>query len=145
MLLRPLRANFWSCIDCAYVGKTEGNRNDADLSFIRRAGLPVFALGKSGLSVGPTTGYLIGMVIASYVMGTIVDRGWAKNFFKIWVTAFVGSMMTFTFGLGVLSFFVNKQQLFTLGLLPFLPGDFLKTQLASIIVWQTNRLLKNTK
>ncbi len=50
-------------------------------------GLPVFALGKSGLSVGPTLGYLFGMIFAVYFMGTITDRGWCSSFLKTYLTS----------------------------------------------------------
>jgi len=101
-------------------------------------GLPIFASGKVG-SFGPTTGYLLGMIMASYVMGGLADRGWTKNFWHTWAAAVIGSVCTFAIGLLVLSFYVPKEGLLIQGILPFLPGDFVKSSLASFIVWQTAR------
>src|SRR4051812_49153395 len=43
------------------------------------SGIPVFASGKAGIA-GPAVGYLLGMVVASSIMGTLADRGYAKTF-----------------------------------------------------------------
>ena len=51
-------------------------------------GLPIFALGKSGLSIGPTLGYLVGMLISSYVVGALSDRGYTTSFKKSLMAAF---------------------------------------------------------
>lgn len=109
--------------------------------FIGAAGLPVFALGKSGFSVGPTMGYLFGMVLASYLMGTLSDLGWTKTFLRSWLAAFLGSVVVFSCGLLVLSFFVPLKALLMAGLLPFLPGDVVKTLLASFVAFQAHRTL----
>ncbi len=96
-------------------------------------GLPIFALGKSGLSVGPTLGYLIGMVLSSYLVGSLADKGFTNTFKKTLFAAFAGSAIVFTFGLIGLSFFVPKNLLLTAGLLPFIPGDIIKNTIASFI------------
>ncbi|HWU44349.1 MAG TPA: biotin transporter BioY [Bdellovibrio sp.] len=95
------------------------------------AGLPVFALGKSGLMWGPTFGYLIGMLLASYYIGSQADRGRAQNFSEALRAVYVGSLLTFICGLFVLSFFIPTHGLLLAGLWPFLAGDCLKNILAS--------------
>jgi biotin transport system substrate-specific component len=102
-------------------------------------GLPVFAMAKSGLAFGPTFGYLLGMLVASIWMGFLADRGWTKTFLRAWLTAFSGSVIVFSFGLAVLSTFVPSESLLAFGLLPFLPGDFLKTLIASSVVYRASR------
>jgi biotin transporter BioY len=99
------------------------------------AGLPLFAMAKSGLSFGPTLGYLIGMIFAAYWMGSLADRGWTKTYFRTWLAALSGSAITFIFGLAVLSSFVPSENLLIAGLFPFLPGDLIKTFLVSTIAW----------
>ena len=44
-------------------------------------GLPVFAHGRSGLTVllGPTGGYLVGFIAAAYVVGLLAERGWDRK------------------------------------------------------------------
>lgn len=105
-------------------------------------GLPIFAMGKSGLTIGPTSGYLIGMTIATYWMGTLSDRGWTRIWWQSYVTAFSGSLIVFIFGVIGLSLFVPTQSLWITGVLPFLPGDFLKTLIASLIAFQSHRLIE---
>ena len=102
-------------------------------------GVPLFALGKTGLSFGPTTGYLVGMFIASIAMGTLADFGWTKTFARTWISAFIGSVITFTCGVIVLSLFVPREALLMAGVLPFIPGDIIKTLLATTIVSQTSK------
>lgn len=108
---------------------------------IGAAGMPVFALGKAGFTFGPTIGYLIGMAIAAYAMGTLSDKGWTNTPAKTWLAATTGSLITFICGTVVLSVFVPTNTLFTVGVLPFLPGDFIKTALVTLIVVQTQRSL----
>ncbi len=102
------------------------------------AGAPFFAVTKTAAGFGPTSGYLIGMLAASFVMGTLANRGWTKTFPRAWMAALMGSAVTFTCGLIVLSFFVPKEALLMAGLLPFLPGDLVKTSLAALIVSRKN-------
>lgn len=104
-------------------------------------GLPVFALGRAGISFGPTFGYLIGMLISSYVMGFLSDHILQKTFLKIYAVSFLGSVITFTCGLIGLSYFIPSQTLLSAGLLPFLPGDIVKTLLASLIVVQSQKII----
>lgn len=96
-------------------------------------GLPVFAGAASGLSFGPTLGYLVGMLVASQAVGYLADRGWTKSFGRAWLAAVAGSVCVFTMGLAVLSAFVPADALLISGFLPFLPGDLIKTTLAASI------------
>lgn len=105
-------------------------------------GLPVFALGRSGLSIGPTTGYLIGMLLTSYVVGLLADKGWTKDYWKGLAAAFCGSLLIYTSGLVVLSFFIPRNQLLVAGLLPFIPGDILKNIFASGLSVKFRKLVK---
>ncbi len=96
-------------------------------------GLPVFAAGKSGLLLGPTLGYLAGMVCSSYVVGYLADKGFTRTFKKSLIAAFCGSALVFLFGLIGLSFFVPFEALMAAGLLPFIPGDIIKNTLAAYL------------
>ncbi len=97
-------------------------------------GLPVFAGGASGMHWGPTTGYLLGMVLSAAVMGSLADRGWSRTFLRAYLACLLGSAITFLAGMIVLSHFIpSEKSVILLGLVPFLPGDLIKTILAASI------------
>ncbi|QDK46115.1 biotin transporter BioY [Bdellovibrio sp. ZAP7] len=93
----------------------------------------------TSISFGPTSGYLIGMLVASYLMGDLSDRGWTGKFWSTWLAAFFGSCVILSCGVLVLSLYMPHDTLLLTGVLPFLPGDFLKTLLACFIVRQVAR------
>lgn len=97
------------------------------------AGWPIFAAGKAGLMIGPTLGYLVGMMAASWFVGGLADRGWTRGWIRSWVAATMGSALIFLCGLTVLSFFVPSEALLAAGLWPFLPGDLLKNGTAAFL------------
>jgi biotin transport system substrate-specific component len=97
-------------------------------------GAPIFAGGMSGLLIGPTFGYLAGMFIASGVVGVLSDKGWGRSFWRGLAAAYIGSLIIFSCGILVLSFFIPKSQLLIAGVLPFLPGDLIKNILAAMLV-----------
>lgn len=120
-------------------GRSRGVATVSTYFLLGASGLPIFAKGASGFVLGPTTGYLVGMLVASYFIGGLADRGWTKSKLKAFFAAYMGSFFVFLFGVIGLSFFLPKDQLFVSGVLPFLPGDLIKTFLASSIAYQTQK------
>lgn len=106
-------------------------------------GLPVFALGKAGLVLGPTTGYLIGMVFSATLIGSIADSGWSSSFLTSFVTAVLGSFLVFSFGVLVLALYLPAESLLAAGVLPFLPGDLIKNLLAAWFATSFRSVFKN--
>ena len=106
-------------------------------------GAPIFASGMSGIVVGPTLGYLVGMLISSFVVGALADRGWAKTFVRAWSACAIGSLIVYTSGVLGLALFVPGHPgfygLLILGVLPFIPGDLIKTTLAASIAVQVGK------
>jgi biotin transport system substrate-specific component len=99
-------------------------------------GLPVFAGGMAGLArfVGPTAGYLLGFVVAAFVVGSLSERGWDR---KPWTTAasmIIGNGIIYAFGVAWLWRFVGWEAVLNAGVVPFLPGDALKIALATILL-----------
>lgn len=99
-------------------------------------GLPVFAGGGAGAAVllGPTAGYLAGFVIAAFVTGWLAERGWDRNFWRTAVAMTIGTLIIYLPGVLWLSQFVGWDQVFVLGIIPFLIGDLLKVILAAILL-----------
>jgi biotin transport system substrate-specific component len=100
------------------------------------AGLPVFAQAQSGLVFGPTIGYLIGMLLATVVMGSLADSGWTLSFKRTLAAAFMGTGLTLVIGVVGLSFFLPAKTLLIAGVLPFLPGAIIKDTLAATLAYK---------
>lgn len=104
-------------------------------------GVPVFAAGVvGGLTFGPTFGYLIGMLLATQVIGALADRGWAYSFPKAVLALMAGSFVTLSCGWFWLSQMVGYEQALFSGVLPFLPGDAIKTLLAASFAVSAGKL-----
>jgi biotin transport system substrate-specific component len=103
------------------------------------AGLPVFAAGRAGFSLGPTSGYLIGMLGAAWVTGRFADAGWGSTFLKATAAGLIGSLCFFVAGVVGLAFFIPAGDLFAQGVLPFLPGDLIKSAAAGLIASRASR------
>jgi biotin transport system substrate-specific component len=97
-------------------------------------GAPIFANATAGLLMGPTAGYLFGMLLASIVVGNLVERGFLKGFKSALALAYLCSLCTFAIGLPVLAHFVGAKQVLALGLYPFLLGDLVKNLVAASLV-----------
>ncbi|MEY2638466.1 MAG: hypothetical protein RLZ80_369 [Actinomycetota bacterium] len=98
------------------------------------AGAPVFANQGHGLErlIGPTGGYLVGMLIASWVLGALAGRKWDQRFLSAITTMFIGNIIIFTFGLIWLHEYTGKDWAWTFGagLTPFIFGEILKIVIA---------------
>ncbi len=108
------------------------------------SGLPFFAGGAGGAAVfaGPTAGYLIAFPFAAALTGFFAERGWDRRFLGTFAAMLIGSAVIFVFGLAALSRFVPAGQLLGAGLVPFIPGDLIKSLLAAIAFPAVWRLVK---
>ena len=97
-------------------------------------GLPFFAQGASGWAklLGPTGGYLVGFVLAAYVIGWMAERGMDRRVWTALVPMLVGEVIIFACGVSWLAHFVGWDKALPLGLYPFIPGDVIKTLLAAL-------------
>lgn len=107
------------------------------------AGAPIFANGGHGLSrlTGATGGYLVGMVVASLVVGLLAGRKWDQRLRTALPAMLLGDGIIFSFGLFWLHEFTGKNWSWTLaaGFTPFIIGEVLKIAIAGTslpIVWR---------
>lgn len=103
------------------------------------AGVPVFAGGAFGFSVimGTTGGYLIGFLIAAYLVGYLADIGFDRTYTKSLIAMTLGTAVIFFFGLLGLSRFGFAESLgalLAIGFTPYLPGAIVKIALASVLL-----------
>lgn len=108
------------------------------------AGLPVFAGGAAGLgyALGPTGGYLLGFILAAYIIGLFAECGLERDIRASLLPFLVGTVIIYLLGAGWLAFFVGPQAAIAKGVLPFLPGDLLKLVLAALALpaaWRLSR------
>jgi biotin transport system substrate-specific component len=129
-------------------GATLGPRRGflAQLAYLAQGaiGLPYFAGGAGGAAVfmGPTGGYLLAFPFAAALTGWLCARGWDRRFLTMVAAMLAGSAVIFALGLAWLARFVPAQGLLAAGLLPFIPGDLVKSTLAAVAfpaVWRVVR------
>jgi biotin transport system substrate-specific component len=98
------------------------------------SGLPVFAGGAAGIVplIGKTAGYLWAFPGAAAFVGWLASKGWDRRPWTAALAMGLGSLLILTPGALWLSLFVGGVgPAFTLGFLPFLPGDVVKLALAA--------------
>ena len=99
------------------------------------AGAPIFAGGSHGISkvAGATGGYLVGMLLASFVLGALAGRKWDQRIKTVIPTMLIGSVIIFSFGVTWLHIYTGQSWAwsFDKGLTPFIFGEFLKIAIAS--------------
>lgn len=119
------------------LGKWAG-ASQAIYTFLGIAGLPWFAGWKGGLAAiaGPTGGYLIGFIFASFFIGYFVEKhGWARRSVGL-AALMIAADLVFVYGLGLAQLYlwqsfwgnypIEISRLLSIGFLPFLPGDVFK-------------------
>ncbi len=104
-------------------------------------GLPVFASG-GGIAyfAGPTTGYLIGFLVAAVLVGHLGERGWDRSVPMTFLAMVAGTLVIFVLGVAWLSVFLgNVPAALANGLTPFIVGALVKIALAAAVlplVWK---------
>ena len=114
------------------------------------AGLPFFAGGKSGVFDGKldylfpsgSMGYVVGFIIAAWLVGKLVESGWANSLTKTALAGLIGGALLYVPGLIWLAIWASKtlgmdfatatSSALSWGLYPFVAGDVLKALLAGI-------------
>lgn len=100
------------------------------------AGFPVLAGGASGtdIVVGATGGYILGFVVASYVVGRIAERGATTRVSATVIAYIAGTAVVYALGVSWLSFVTHMslRDAVVAGMIPFLIGDAIKAVAAGI-------------
>jgi biotin transport system substrate-specific component len=123
------------------VGAVLGSKRGAAsmLSYIALGafGLPVFAGGASGIAYlsGATFGYLVGFVLAAYVIGLLAEQGFERNVRTSLLPFLVGTVIIYICGVAWLAVILGSfTKAIAAGLLPFLIGDAIKLIAAALVL-----------
>lgn len=106
----------------------------AVLAYLAQAsiGLPVLAAGALNPMwiVSPRAGYLLGFVVASFLVSTLLEKH-HRSFFRNWLALSLNEITILFCGACGLSFFLGWEKAFTMGVLPFIPCALIKITIAA--------------
>ena len=108
-------------------------------------GLPVFAGGASGMAYlsGATAGYLVGFVVAAYVIGLLAEQGLERSVRTSIIPFLAGTVIIYACGVAWLAVMLGSfSKALAAGLLPFLIGDAIKLIAASLALPVAWKLVK---
>jgi biotin transport system substrate-specific component len=105
-------------------------------------GLPVFQNGGGLASFsGPTAGYLAGFVLATWVVGSLSERGAMRSALSATGVLVLGDAIIMVLGTVWLSALIGFEKAIFAGFLIFLPAEVLKIALATALTRVTARAI----
>lgn len=120
----------------AALGSRLGGLSQVVYLAIGLLGVPVFQGGNQGWSyvTGATGGYLMGFILAAYLVGALAERGWDRR--HVAAAMLLGNIAIYLPGLLWLGLrgVVPWERVLPAGLYPFILGDLMKLTLAAIVL-----------
>ncbi|HLP34796.1 MAG TPA: biotin transporter BioY [Amoebophilaceae bacterium] len=110
-------------------------------------GFPLFAGFRSGIGclLGPTGGYLIGMVVCAWAMDAFRSNVDMRNGYAPLLCGLMGVALIYVFGVGMLAYGLGLSQALKVGFFPFFPIEMFKLLFAYLLVYPINKKInKNT-
>jgi biotin transport system substrate-specific component len=118
-------------------------------------GLPIFAQGGGpGYVLQPSFGFLVGFIAGAFLIGKIMEKGGNPSFPRTLSALVAGQLAIYLLGISYLYFNLNfiihkpvsLSTALKIGLLVFIPGDIIKTIIAtSVMVPVRKRLVPGIK
>lgn len=131
---------FFVLLAGALLGKRLGTLSQLGYVFLGSLGLSIFAGATGGLITlfGPTGGYLLGFILAAYVVGRVLSIRERANFGWVVLAMAIGSLIIYLLGAIQLALFAHLgvRKALLLGVVPFLPGDTLKLFAAASLYYK---------
>jgi biotin transport system substrate-specific component len=123
----------------AFLGKYYGGASQLVYLGLGALGFPVFAGWRGGPAVflGPTGGYLIGFVLAAFLVGWLIHSGQApRSTTRILLAMVAGIGVIYLLGAANLALFsgLDAREALVMGVLPFVGLDLLKMAGAAALV-----------
>lgn len=118
----------------ATLGSKRGTASVGLYALLGMAGAPVFAGFKYGVT--PTFGYILGYVLAAFVVGFAAERGLDRSTWKLALVSLGASALVYLLGVAwmVVSVEMPVSVAIEKGVLPFLVGDVLKSVFVAALV-----------
>jgi biotin transport system substrate-specific component len=143
----PLTLQVFFCILAGVIlGSKLGMLSQLVYAVIGLLGVPVFAGGQGGITYifKPSFGFIIGFIVAAYVIGKIAESYKSINFLNIFLALMTGIIVIYIFGVSYMLLIVNLYvgKVMTLssaikaGFTPFILADIVKAILASFLAVQ---------
>ena len=106
-------------------------------------GWPVFAGGATGITtiIGPRGGYLLGYLVAAYVVGSIYQSRKSRGVIALFLSMSAGNAIVYLCGFSWLSAFLGMKKAFMLGIVPFAIPDLIKLTLFALGINQVSQFL----
>ncbi len=96
-------------------------------------GTPAHGIGLAYMA-GSTGGFLAGFVVAAALVGWFAERGADHSFARLLGAMVLGEIAIFGLGYVWLAHLIGSDAALNYGVLPFIPGDIVKTALAALLV-----------
>jgi biotin transport system substrate-specific component len=129
----------------AALGSKRGVASMALYIVLGAFGLPVFAGGAAGMAYlsGATLGYLIGFVLAAYVIGLLAERGLERSVRTSILPFLVGTAIIYVCGVTWLAIVLGSfNKALAAGFIPFVIGDIIKLAAATLVLPAAWKLVK---
>jgi biotin transport system substrate-specific component len=134
---------FFALLAGAVLGPAYGAASMALYALLGAIGLPVFSKGGAGIGVilGPRGGYIIGFILAAYLVGLLVTKT-KKGFLQIFLAMLLGVAAIYAIGLIqlVITAKMSLLQAFLAGVVPFIFMDIIKALVAAEVARRLSAL-----
>jgi biotin transporter BioY len=129
----------------ALLGAKRGALSQFFYLFGGLAGILWFSRG-GGIAylMSPTFGYIIGFVLAAFLVGFLCERGFDRKIESAILAMLLGNILIYFPGLLWLAKFVGWEKVLAVGLYPFIIGDTIKLLLAGSILSLGWKLIKKS-
>ena len=122
-------ANFGILLAGGFLGRKYGTISVLIYILLGSIGLPIFAMGKSGISVlvGPNGGFIIGYITTAFITGVVTEKYMDKKYI-IFVGMFMSVLTCYLCGISWFIFLTQMEvwQAMTICVFPFILGDIVK-------------------
>ncbi len=131
------------------LGANAGAASQALYIAMGAVGLPFFADAKGGWTVatGSTAGYLVGFVVAAWLVGRLAERDQDRSVGTALGAFLVGSVTIYLFGVPWLANVIGADwnRAAELGAYPFIAGDLVKVAIAGSLLPAAWRFVDRTR